>query len=254
MPDKGFPEVAARVFSLNACVMILLAAACAQNAPPAQKPIERADQLKSKVTFSTYFLSDDRNFDLNIRHQFGNVVAWIGGFVDPKGDSLARFGAEYDYQHKWLSFTPTLELGSNGAVSGSLYAELGNKTYGIVGISRTNLRPFFDLFFDPSDAIQLGIGHHLSDYDRIFGFTIFDNRLHTHQQNTHLKWRHRLNAKNGITFETWIKTGRGDEEYVRTAGGGFYFDRPTWFLKAYYDPHVNFSNQTMVRVGIGKKF
>ena len=254
MPVNRFFGVAGRTIASLCAVLLLMVVAYSQDSPPSPKPIDCADQLKSKVTFSTYFLSNDRNFDINIRHQFGNFVAWIGGFVDPKGDSLSRFGAEYDYQHKWLNITPTLELGSNGAVSGSLYSELGTKTYAIVGISRTNLRPFFDLFFDPSDAIQLGIGHHLSDYDRVFGFTIFDNRLHTYQQNTHLKWRHRLNAKNGITFEAWFKSGRGNEEYVRTAGGGFYFDRPSWFLKAYYDPHVNFSNQTMMRVGIGKKF
>ena len=218
-------------------------------------PVERADDKKNKLTFATYFLSDDRNFDINFRHQFGHVVAWIAGFYDPKGDSQARIGAEYDFQHKWLLIIPTMEVGSNGALAGSLYAELGAKNYGIVGYSQTNLKPFSDIFFDPSESVQLGAGRRINEYDRVYGYTIFDVRLHTHQQDTHVLWRHKLNAKNGITFDGLYKSGRTDDgKFVHAVGIGVYYDRPSWFWKAYYDPYVNFSNQTMVRLGIGLKF
>lgn len=218
-------------------------------------PVERADEKKSKLTFAVYLLSDDRNYDINFRHQFGHVVAWIAGFFDPKGESQARIGAEYDFQKKWLLFIPTVEVGSSGALAGSLYAELGGKNYGIVGYSQTNLKPFNDLFFDPSESLQLGAGRKISDYDRIYGYTIFDVRLHTHQQDTHFVWRHKLNSTNGITFDGLYKSGRTDDgSYVHAGGIGVYYDRPSWFWKAYYDPHVNFTRQTMVRVGFGLKF
>jgi hypothetical protein len=111
-----------------------------------------------------------------------------------------RVGAQYDYTRGWLHLVPTLEASTTKAMAGSLYGELGSgKTFAIVGIARTNLKPFFDLFWDPGDSMQLGIAHRISRYDRIQAYSIFDVRLHTEQQNTHVLWRHKLNANNGIT-------------------------------------------------------
>ncbi len=251
--------------------VVLLAATVARSQQPAQpsqnpKPdpdnqdsqtssVEQADRKKSKLTLSLYAVNDDRNYDINLRHQFGGVVSWIAFFYDPKGRSQARIGAEYDLQRKWLLFVPTIEVGSNGALAGSAYAELGHETYAILGYSRTNLKSFNDIFFDPSESVQIGAGHKISGFDRIFGFTIFDVRLHTHQQDTHILWRHRLNKNNGVTFDWLYKSGRRDDgRYIHAAGIGVYYDRPAWFWKACYDPFVNFSRQTMVRLGAGLKF
>jgi hypothetical protein len=219
-------------------------------------PVERSDEFKSKLTFGIYFTPGARVYDLNLRHQFGPFTAWIAGFYDPKSNKLMRIGAQYDYKKGWLHLVPTLEIATTRAMSGSLYSELGaGKTYAIAGIARTNLRPFFDLFWDPGDSIQLGMGHKISSYDRIQGYTIFDVRLHTGQQNTHILWRHKLNANNGITFDAVFKTGHGDSgEFIRAVGIGVYYDREKWFWKLYYDPHVNFADHTMVRSGIGLKF
>jgi hypothetical protein len=218
-------------------------------------PVQHADDLKTKVTFSVYGLSDDVNVDVNLRHQFGPVVAWVAGFYDHNGGSKARIGGEYDFQYKWLAITPSLEVGSNGAVAGSISTQMGGRTYAIAGYSRTNLKPFNDLFFDPSEAVTLGAGHKFNDYDKLYGYVIFDVRLHTHQQDTHVLWRHRLNANNGITFDFLYKSGYSDDgAYIRNAGIGVYYDRPRWFWKAYYDPNVNFTHQDMVRFGVGMKF
>ena len=219
-------------------------------------PIERSDEFKSKLTFSVYFTNGDRLYDLNLRHQFGPLTAWIAGFADPNGTKLIRVGAQYDYKKAWFHFVPTIEVATTKAVSGSLYSELGSgKTFAIAGVSRTNLKSFFDLFWDPSDAVQLGVGHKISSYDRIQAYSIIDVRLHTEQQNTHVVYRHKLNANNGITFDGVFKSGHDDSgRFIRTAGIGVYYDRPKWFWKVYYDPHVNFTSNTMVRTGIGLKF
>ena len=219
-------------------------------------PIDKADEYKSKLTFGVYFLKGERAYDLNLRHQFGPFTVWIAGFYDPKNNKLIRVGAQYDYKKAWFHFVPTLEVATSKAVSGSLYTELGSgKTFAIVGVSRTNLKAFFDLFWDPSESVQLGVGHKISDYNRIQVYTIFDVRLHTEQQNTHLLWRHKLNASNGITFDGVFKSGHTDSgQVIRNVGLGVYYDRPHWFWKLYYDPHVNFTSQTMVRTGIGLKF
>ncbi len=219
-------------------------------------PIERSDNFKSKLTFGIYFTPGARVYDLNLRHQFGPLTAWIAGFYDPKSTKLIRVGAQYDYKKGWFHVVPTLEVSTTRAMSGSLYSELGSgKTVAIAGVSRTNLRAFFDLFWDPADSVQLGIAHKLSSYDRIQGYTIFDVRLHTQQQNTHVLWRHKLNANNGITLDGVFKSGHTDSrKFIRDAGIGVYYDRHKWFWKLYYDPHVNFSDHTMVRTGIGLKF
>lgn len=221
-----------------------------------EQPIEHSDEFKSKLTLGIYFTPGARVYDLNLRHQFGPLTAWIAGFYDPKSTKLMRVGAQYDYKKAWFHFVPTLEVSTTKAVAGSLYSELGSgNTIAIVGVSRTNLKAFFDLFWDPSESVQLGVGHKISSYDRIQAYTIFDVRLHTQQQNTHVLWRHKLNASNGITFDGVFKSGHTDSgEYIRNVGVGVYYDRPKWFWKLYYDPHVNFSDHTMVRTGIGMKF
>jgi hypothetical protein len=219
-------------------------------------PVEDADEFKSKLTLGIYFTRDGRAYDLNLRHQFGPFTAWVAGFYDPQSNKLMRVGGQYDYKKGWLHLVPSLEVSTTKAMSGSLSSELGSgKTVFLAGVSRTNLRPFFDLFWDPGDSVQLGIGHRLSSYDRISAFTIFDVRLHTQQQNTHVVWRHKLNRNNGITFDGLFKSGHTDSgEYIRKVGIGVYYDRPKWFWKLHYDPHVNFTNRTMVRAGIGVKF
>ena len=247
------------------CPLVVLAQSTSASPTPSpspesktetRDPIERSDEFKSKLTFSVYFTNGDRLYDLNLRHQFGPLTAWIAGFAQPNGTKLIRVGAQYDYKKAWFHFVPTIEVATTRAVSGSLYSELGSgNTFAIVGVSRTNLKSFFDLFWDPSDAVQLGIGHKISSYDRIQAYSIFDVRLHTEQQNTHVVWRHKLNANNGITFDGVFKTGHEDSgKFIHTAGIGAYYDRPKWFWKLYYDPHVNFTSHTMVRTGIGLKF
>jgi len=247
--------------ALFICTTTLTAAAQSETAKPDQStgnrdPIENADQFKSKLTFGVYFTGEGAVYDLNLRHQFGPLTAWIAGFYDPGNVRLMRIGAQYDHKKAWFHFVPTIEIATTKGLSGSLYSELGaGKTFAIVGVSRTNLKAFFDLFWDPSESVELGIGHKISSYDRFQAYTIFDVRLHTSQQNTHLLWRHKLNRTNGITFDGVFKSGHEDSgRFIRTVGIGAYYDRPKWFWKLYYDPHVNFSSRTMVRTGIGLKF
>src|SRR5215471_14051534 len=123
---KSFPAAGiARLIRLVALASALSITGLAQEPDQSKQqpeaPIEHADELKTKITLGVYFLSDDRNYDINLRHQFGHVLAWVAGFIDPKGDSQGRIGAEYDFQRKWLLFIPTLEVGSNGALAGSVY-------------------------------------------------------------------------------------------------------------------------------------
>jgi len=218
-------------------------------------PIDKADTLLNKMTFSTYLENGDQAVDFNLRHQFGKWGAWVGQLYDQHSGSLGRAGIEYDYAQGPKVVQPALEVGSNGAVSGSFYSELGNTNYLILGASRTNLKPFQDLFFAPSDAGQLGFGRHLSSYDKVYGYSIFDIRLHTRQQIAHLLWRHRLNDFNGITFDGYYKSGDlTTGPLAEKFGAGIYYDRPTWLVKVYFDPDVNFTTENMLRLAYGIKY
>jgi len=267
VPRFPIPPPLIRVLIL--CGLLWPVAAAAQSPSPTpspatddsnqktlRDPIQNSDDFKSKLTFGVYFEKGAQGYDLNLRHQFGpNVTAWIAGYADTQHNELIRVGAQYDYHKKWFHFVPTAEVETTKGASLSLYSELGYKTIAMVGYSRTNLKTFFDLFWDPGDSVTLGIGHRLSDYDRIQAFTVFDVRLHTGQQNTHVTYRHKINRNNGITFDGVFKSGHIDSgKYIHAAGIGVYYDRPKWFWKAYFDPYVNYTGHTMVRTGIGFKF
>ncbi len=218
-------------------------------------PIEKADDLTGKASASLYVISHQVQFDVNVRQRFGDVTGWIGAFVDPKGESVGRVGAEYDFQVGGLLAVPAFQIGTNGFVNGSFYAEAGRAIYGIVGLTFTNLKPLPNLTFDPNDAIVFGAGVHLSSYAKLYAFAIVDVRLGTGQQDTHLLYRRRLGPMSGITMDFLFKSGRRDDgAYVRGVGIGVYLDRPTWFLKAAYDPWANFTADDMVRLGGGLKF
>ena len=173
---------------------------------PDRDPIENADEFKSKLTLGIYFITGAQAYDLNLRHQFGPVTAWIAGYKDTNGNQLIRVGGQYDYHKAWFHFVPTGEIETTKGASLSLYSELGHNTVAIVGYSRTNLKTFFDLFWDPGDAMQLGVAHKISSYDRIQAYTIFDVRLHTAQENTHVLYRHKVDRNNGVTFDAVFKS------------------------------------------------
>ena len=217
--------------------------------------VERADDLASKATVSAYFVPGDQELDLNLRRRFRELVAWGGLFLDRHGSGQGRVGAECDFQHGPFLAIPTLNVGSNGLVAGSAYVEVGTRFYAIGGYAITNLKAFYNLSFDPNDSVELGAGWHASSYDHLAAFTIFDVRLHTGQQDTHVVWRHKLDAREGLTLDALYKSGHEDSgRYVTGFGFAVYYDRPRIFLKAAFDPHVNFTADDMVRVGVGLKF
>lgn len=88
----------------------------ASSSPPASAkaevdPIENSDGKSSKLTFSLYFFNGSVVTDLNVRHQWGSVTAWVAGFYDRTGgNKLIRVGGQYDYRRGWLHLVPTAEV------------------------------------------------------------------------------------------------------------------------------------------------
>jgi hypothetical protein len=244
-----------RVSALAVAALAVVTAHADETPPAPVAPVERADALAWKATAAAYRTQGQFDGDLNLKRQIQAVGAWLGVFSQTGTGSIGRVGAEYDWKRGPFLVVPALLVATNGLVAGQVYAELGRTNYAIAGYSLTNLKPDNNLTFDPNDSVQLGLGRHLSDFDKVYLFTVFDVRLHTGQQDTHLLWRHRIGPRTGLTFDGLFKSGYTDTgHYVHAIGLGAYLDRPRWFAKAYYDPYANFSDDAMLRVGVGAKF
>ena len=233
-------------------LLFLAGTAFGQTAPdaaPSEPP-----SFASKFTAGIYHQGGQTAYDLNLRHQFGDTItSWLGAFIAENRHVIGRAGAQYAWQRENLLVQPGLEVGTNGFVMETLYSEVGGERFAIAGYSRTNLKPTNDITFDPNDSAQLGGGWKRGG-DRIAAYTIFDIRLHTRQQNTHLVWKHRLDKHSAVTIDTIYKSGHTDSgRYVHAVGAGLYYDH-AWFAKLYYDPFSNFSDRTQLRLTFGKKF
>lgn len=214
-----------------------------------EAPVDSAN----KFTLGVYQQGSRASLDLNFRHQGGAVTSWLGTYLDPDRHLRGRAGVQYGWQRDGLLIQPALEAGTTGFLMGTVYSEAGGTLFGIAGYSRTNLKVQNDITFDPNDSAQLGAGWR-NDSDRIAAYSIFDIRLHTHQQDTHLVWKHRLDARSALTVDTIYKSGITDSgRSIRAIGSGLYYDRG-WFAKAYYDPYANFGDRTQWRLSVGRKF
>src|SRR5262249_22486566 len=116
-------------------------------------------------------------------------------------------------------------------------------------------KPYVNLTFDPNESWQLGAGTHMSERSTVSFFTIWDNRLATGQQVTHLSIRRRFAAMQRLTIDVSYKSGRGDEGlYLRGGAAAVEYDWRRWFAKAARDQHANFGIGTMWRFGGGLRF
>lgn len=214
-----------------------------------------AQDYHGKFTSGVYSADGQQSADVNVRYALGDWTAWAGWYGPHADTRQARTGLEYDLKRPGLVFTPSVQLASRGFAGLSLYSEVGRKAYVIAGLSRTNLAPYMNLTFDPNESWQLGGGIHLGKSDSVAGFTIWDNRLHTGQQNTHVILRHYWPGAKRLTADVSYKSGR-DDSGVRLTGLGTAgeFDDRRWFVKVAHDPHANFSEPGMWRLGGGFRF
>jgi len=177
------------------------------------------DQWAFKLTPSTYRNNNQAPAsDVNIRGNLGSHVAWIGYYR--QGESAAnpefaqtRVGYEYSIPMPFGQLTPSVQAASKGFYGGSLTAQIGGQDlYGILGFGRTNLKPYYNLNFDPNDAITLGMGMRLPDKALLSFFVVRDDRLSTGQNVTHIIWRKNINDYQRFTVDSAYKHGRENVE------------------------------------------
>ncbi len=224
-------------------------AGAAAHDPPAAPP-------QNKLTLSYYdFSSGKEGVDINLRHTFKSSTAWIGGYRENSGFDQARVGYQYDYHHNWLTFIPSAQAATRGFLGVSVYSEAGSRLFGIAGMGRTNLKPYWNLGFDPNDYLQLGAGYHDHAGNTMSVYAIRDNRLHTGQTNTHLFLRRYLPEDWRLTLDLVHEHGNGDDGLVVNSWAiSGDVDWRRWFVRVAWDPHVNYTPDRQVRVAAGLRF
>ena len=221
-------------------------------------PSASADEsgIAYKFTPSYYRISDGNNAaDLNLRADYATHVGWIGFYRDRAGFQQARAGYEKHADLGNVRLVLSAQAASRGFLGGSLNAEIGGDTFALLGLGRTNLRDYYNLNFDPNDAITFGIGTRAIADTELSLYRVQDDRLGTGQRVTHFIARRHFTPTQRLTLDYSYKSGL-DSTGQRGAGSGLVltYDFEPWFARVGYDPDVNFSGARMMLFALGKRF
>ena len=221
---------------------------------------DAAKPVSYKFTAGHYQLSGGglpaaAGLDLNLRAtgRFGN--AWLGWYGSPSQDvRQLRAGWDSSYKLGFVRVMPSLQIASGGFVGGSLSLEAGDTWFAGVGAGRTNLRNYANLNFDPNDAWMLSGGYRWADNHSLALQVVRDNRLNPDQQNVHLVYRTPINGDNRLTLDLLQKKGLVAGLPISRFGLSVGYDWPSYFVRAAWDPQVNFTAQDMLRLSAGMRF
>jgi len=207
-----------------------------------------------KLTFGQYAYAGYSGSDFNLRWRRDDTSAWVGIYTDRVFGTQVRAGADTSIAAaKYLQVQPSVQVASQGFVGGSLTLQMGGPWYALAGLGRTNTRPYFNLNFDPNDALTLGAGHSAENGAVYSVFVVADNRFHTRQRDWHANVRIPF-GNSHATLDLLRKSGLSDSGYITGWGFSANWDWPAWFLRVAYDPHQNFSAQDAWRLAGGVRF
>ncbi len=208
-----------------------------------------------KFTTGYYsFSSQSAGWDVNLRRssELGNI--WLGYFGQ-SDQMISQWRAGWDNSFgKDIRITPSIQTASGGFWGGSIQAEVGDPWFFSLGFGRTNLRPYFNLNFDPNDSYMLSLGKHLSAKDLFAVQYIRDNRENPDQRHLHLVYKRQLNQRDRLSMDLLYKTGLVGGTTIHRWGLSATYDWPGWFMRVAWDPNVNFSADNSLRISTGIRF
>ena len=220
-------------------------------------PAARAagDDPAYKLTLGAYGFSDhSRGVDVNLRNtsEWGN--SWVGYFRLPEQQvSQWRIGWDRSFGQA-VRITPSAQLASGGFVGGSVQVEAGAPWFAGVGLGRTNLRPYYNLNFDPNDSWLVQAGHRGEDGRLVMAQMVRDNRQNPDQRHFHLLYRQPLAGGDRLTLDALYKVGLVEEQRIRRWGGTIAYDWPRVFVRLARDPDTNFTPLDAWRLSFGARF
>lgn len=229
----------------------------ADASPPGGAELAPENVWTFKLTPSYYATQREPDAsDVNLRAHYGAHALWLGYYRRGGEFEQTRSGYEYTAQLGNVQLVPSLQLATHGFLGGALNAQIGGAVYGLLGYGRTNAKDYYNLNFDPNDAVTYGLGTTLLPRSNLAVFTVRDNRLHTEQAVTHLVWRFTPGDRQRWTFDYASKHGRAtaDDETVRGSALSLTYDWHDVFVRFARDSKVNFSTNDQTRVSIGFRF
>lgn len=229
---------------------------CCAEAVAAETVTAEPAKITLKLTPSYYQSSNGNNaLDINLRANSDTQTAWVGNYRDQNGFQQSRFGYEYKFESKWLRPTLSAQLASGGFIGGAINTEIGDVSYAIVGLGRTNLRDYYNLNFDPNDAITLGIGTRALANSEFALLQVRDDRLGSRQRITHLLWRYKTAAAQRISLDAAYKNGlSNDHVYVHGYALSIEYDYQQYFAKLGRDQYANFTASNLTKMALGIRF
>lgn len=244
--------------SRNVAYLICVASLglCCTQTLHAQDIPDENGKLAFKLTPSFYKSSDDSHaIDVNLRGSSGSHIAWLGFYRDNVNIQQTRSGYEYRGEFNLVRTVLSGQLASGGFLGGSVTAEIGDKNYAIVGWGRTNVKNYYNLNFDPNDAVTLGVGSRTLEKTELALFHIWDDRLHTQQHVTHAIARYKPTELERWTFDFSQKRGfTGTGNFVQGYSGSVTYDFGNYFARIARDQFVNFSDVAQNRFSLGLRF
>lgn len=235
-------------------VLLALAGACLALPASADDGAETGPEFK--LTPSYYHSSDGNDAaDVNLRISQAVHTGWLGAYRDRAGFRQARAGYEYRQDAGWTRLVWSAQVASRGFAGGSLTAEVGGENFAVFGIGRTNTRDYYNLNFDPNDALTIGFGSRALAGTEWSVTHIWDDRLGTRQHVTHALLRRRFGEQERLTLDLSYKHGlTPDGIMVAGTGVSLTYDRRNVFLRIARDPHANFSAPNLTRLSLGWRF
>ncbi|MDB6099104.1 MAG: hypothetical protein QOK23_1245 [Gammaproteobacteria bacterium] len=210
--------------------------------------------LPWKLTAGEYAYATYFGTDVNLRWRENDTSGWVGAYSDQVFGTQVRVGADTSVNlAKYVQLQPSLQAASRGFLGGSITMQVGGDWYGLVGFGRTDARPYFNLNFDPNDALTFGAGHHAENGISYLVFVVADDRFHTRQQDWHTNVQIPFGDSHA-TLDVLRKSGLTDAGPITGWGFSANWDWPRYFVRIAYDPHQNFSSQDAWRFGSGLRF
>lgn len=218
---------------------------------------ESGEAWAFKVTPSYYATTNQHSAtDINLRANNGPHAVWLGYYQRGAEFEQTRTGYEFTLETEYARLIPSLQLATHGFAGTAVNLEIGTSIYALLGYGRTNARDYYNLNFDPNDAIVYGVGTRLIPATNLSLYTVKDNRLHTEQMVTHLVARTQWADRQRLTLDFFEKNGRETEDAPKLSGHGLSvtYDYRDVFVRLARDHKVNFSSENQSRISLGLRF
>ena len=217
-----------------------------------------AEPIEWKFTYTHQRAEAERDgVDLNLRGTRDETVFWLGHYRRANEFQQFRAGLEQWLSFDWGKVLLSGQAATRGFLGFATQAEIGKSPVRLLaGFGRTNLKPYFNLNFDPNDAVTLGLVADLPDGMRASFYGVHDDRLGTGQTVIHALLRTSNDPAIRWTIDVSQRRGPSADsaERVRRTGIGVTYDRTPYFARVVFDPNANFSGHDMLRIGFGARF